>query len=327
VIAWVLTAAAGVAVLLTNTRYVRNFLAGPYPFGAKELAQVTDVESTPRYFVSVAADKVFDTGVQEITTTTRNGVQEGSRVSAGYYAVLVGDRFLIVKSATKPASRVAGELGSIPGDLSEHLFSGPKGNEARSRSYPFYLEAEGFRTPGYWGIGIGALFLLLVFTYGRRAWNRLRDIQTHPVVRRASQWGDLTTVSVDAEQELTNGVRYRSHGVILTDRFAFQKSFFAFQLLRMQDLLWAYKKITKRSVNFVPVGKDYSAEMVFYGGTLAFAGKEKLVEEVLRFASQRAPWAVLGFTEEIKNIYTKQQAEFCQAVEARRQQFLSKAVS
>jgi len=327
VIAWSVAAILAAVFLLANTRYIKNFVTGPYPLGAQELAQITDVESTPRFFVTVTGDKVVDTGVQEITTTTRNGVQEGSRVTAGYYAVHIGDKYLIVKSSAKPPSTLDGELDALPADLSNQLFSGPQGRETQSRCYPFYLESEGFRYPGYWGIGIGALFLLLLFTFGLRAWKRLRDISTHPVVRRVSQWGDPMAISMDAEREMNNGVRYRSQGVILTDRFAFQRSFFAFQLLRFQDLLWAYKKVTKRSVNFIPVGKFYSAEMAFYGGNLSFTGKEKLVEEVLVFASKTAPWAVFGFTDEIKNLFSKQQAAFCQAVESRRQQLKNKPAS
>ena len=148
ILAWALMLLAGIAFLLFNGRYARNFVAGPYKLAPNELAQITDAETTPRYFVSVVGEKILDTGIQEVTTTTRNGVKEGSQVSAGYYALVVGDRFLIVKSAGKPPEKTAGELTPFPSDLSSQLFSGSDGRELQMHSYPFYLETEGFRYPG-----------------------------------------------------------------------------------------------------------------------------------------------------------------------------------
>src|ERR1019366_9308362 len=66
-------------------------------------------------------------------------------------------------------------------------------------------------------------------------------------------------------------------GILITDNFVIQKAFFAFNVLRFNDLVWAYKKVTKKSVNFVPTGKDYDAVMIFYGGTQNFRAKEKIV--------------------------------------------------
>ena len=304
---------------LANLRYFRNFFSGPYPIGAADLAQISDVDTTPRYFVSIPVEKVVDTGVQEITTTETNGVKTGEYVSAAYYGVLVGDRFLIVKSAAKPANRVEGALSMIPSDLSGHLFTGPDAQETRKHCYAFYLDGGSFREGGYWAMGIGALVLGLMAFAGFRAWNRVRDIHTHPVAMRVAKWGDPMSISMNAEREYANAVRYKSSGVILTDNFAFEKSVFGFQIYRLQDLLWTYKKVTKRSVNFVPVGKYYTAELKFYGGNLTFSGKEKAVEEVLIYASKRAPWAVLGYSEDLKKMFSKQQAAFCQGVEARRQ--------
>jgi len=145
---WVVVFLAGAALVLSNGRYVRNFVEGPFALQPTELAQVTDLETAPDYFVSVTGEKVVDTEIQEVTTTTRNGVKEGSHVSAGYYAFLVGDRFLVVKSAKQPPNTISGELLPLPSNLSNELFSGPDGQKIRNRFYPFYLEPEGFRYPG-----------------------------------------------------------------------------------------------------------------------------------------------------------------------------------
>jgi hypothetical protein len=68
---WVVVFLAGAALVLSNGRYVRNFVEGPFALQPTELAQVTDLETAPDYFVSVTGEKVIDTEIQEVTTTTR----------------------------------------------------------------------------------------------------------------------------------------------------------------------------------------------------------------------------------------------------------------
>jgi hypothetical protein len=318
VIFWASLLLGGVLILVFNTRYVKNFVFGPYAIHGNDLAQIANAETAAHYFISAPAEKVIDTGIQEVTTSTENGAKKDSSVTAGYYGVLVGNNFLIAKSATKPATKVTGELKSFPADLSAQLFSGAEGPDLQSRCYPFYLDTEGFRTAGYWGIGIGLVFLFVLWKFGRTAWTRLQDVNQHPVVRRVQQWGDPIGISFEAERELQSGVRYKAGGIFITDKYVITNAFFSFDLLRFEDLLWAYKKVTKRSVNFIPTGKDYDAMLVMYGGVKTFRAKEKVVEEVLAFAATRAPWAIVGYSAEIANLYSKHQAEFCQAVEARK---------
>jgi|SRR5271166_6347922 len=324
-LAWVLPFLSGILFIYFNARYVRNFVGGPYPLQPSALAQIKDTETTPYYFVSVVGEKVLDTGIQEITTTTRNGVKEGSRVSSGYYALEMGDHFLIVKSATKPSEKIAGELIPFTANLSSELFSGADGQKLQQLCYPFCLETEGFRYAGYWAIGLAWLFFGLFWKFGRPAWMQSRDISEHPVVKRVEQWGDPIGVSVDVEQELNNSVLYKSNGILITNKYVVRKRFFSFNILRFDDLLWAYKKVTQRYTYFIPTGKSFTANLIFYGGGEGFSGNERRVDEVLALASSKAPWAILGYSAEINDLFSKRTNDFCQAVEARRQEHSNKA--
>ncbi len=325
-LAWLLTFLSGILFVCFNARYVRNFVAGPYELQPNALAQITDAEATPNYFVSVVGEKVLDTGIQEVTTTTRNGVKEGSRVSAGYYAFVVGDRFLIVKSVNRPPNKISGELAPFPAELSSQLFSGVDGRQFQNQCYPFYLEPEGFRYPGYWGIVIAWLFFGLFWKFGRPAWIRSQDVSKHPVVKRVEQWGDPIGVSVDAQRELSNSVLYKSNGILITNKYVVRRRFFAFNILRFDDLVWAYKKVTQRYTYFIPTGKSFAATLIFYGGGEAFSGNERTVDEVLKLASSKAPWAIVGYSAEINDLFSKQTSDFCQVVEARRQELSNKAL-
>ncbi len=324
VAAWAVILLAGLCFVGYNARYVRNFFLGPFQLSANDLAQISDADKAPRYFVSVAGGKVAETGVQEFTTESENGVEKSRYVSATFYAVQVGDRLLMVKSPSAPSPNVTGALTPFSYDLSNQLFTGVDSNLDSTQCYPFYLDTQGFRTSGYWGIAIAVFVLVLVVALARPALMRLRDIETHPAVRRARLWGDPISVSVEAEREFNGQVRYKGASVVLTDNFAILKSFFSFNLYRFHDLLWAYKKVTQRRVNFIPTGKTYSAILHFYGGNVTFIANEKRVGEVLQFAGSRAPWAAVGYSADLNKLFTKQVSAFCAAVEARRRDLAAK---
>ncbi len=98
-----------------------------------------------------------------------------------------------------------------------------------------------------------------------------------------------------------------------------QSALFHFNVLRVEDLLWAYKKVTKHSINLIPTGKTYQAVVQAYGGAAELPGSQKKVDELLQEFAKRAPWAIVGFSAEIQQLWTKQNRDFCAAVEERRQ--------
>lgn len=326
VMVWLVVLAVGLAIVAMNWRYVRNFCARPYAMDGPALSAVSDAATMPHYFVAVMAGDAVDTGVHETTTTTENGQTTGSYVSARFYAVREGDRYLIVKSATQPAGRMVGALEPIPYDLASDLFPPTlDGQTAEQHCYAFYLDAASdFREPGYIGGGVAAVLALLLWFFGRRSLGRMLHPESHPVVKRASQWGDLQLVSHQLESEL-NDVRLSAGSVRVTDNFAVEKTLFTFDLYRLNDLLWGYEKVTKKRVNFIPAGKSYAAVLKFYGGNLQVSASEAKVTELLKYLAGRAPWAVFGYSDQLNTLFTKQTAEFARGVEARREALAAKA--
>ena len=95
-------------IFVESASYWKVFLQGPPPAGAAQLDAAATAAgnykpiATP--YVTVAGGKWLSTGVQEVTT------YEGfiHHVSAGYFAMAVGDRVLIVKSGKTPATMASG---------------------------------------------------------------------------------------------------------------------------------------------------------------------------------------------------------------------------
>ncbi len=296
-------------IFAENASYWKVFLHGPPQGGAAELDAAAAAEdnlqpvATP--YLTVTGAKVLSTGVQEVTT------YEGfiHHVSAGYYAMLVGDRVLIVKSGKPPAATVSGELGAMPLDLKDQLF--PEGTDpvVVSQVYPLLLKTN-YREGGWSGIFWALLAELIFGFFALRSWIRLTGRVDHPAVKRARAWGDLAVTSADVERDLQMGVKARSKGWTLTQNYAVKRKLMSFDLFRLEDLVWAYKKAVKRRVYMIPVGTGYAAELYFSDGNAEIDGKLKKVDEVLALAGERAPWAAQGYSDELQKAYKSSKDEF-----------------
>jgi hypothetical protein len=326
VVAWAAALALVGLVGVWQSRYLLNFLGGPYELAPGELDSIGAVSEAPRYFARVTGSEALDTGMQQITVTTRNGVETGRSVSANYYALVVGDRLLVCKSRSGPRTTFEGSLLPMPGDVEAQLFQTPDMQGIRHRFYPFYLDDESFRVPGYWALGGLLVFAFVLLKHGRPDWRHMKHPATHPLAERVQTWGDPIGVAVAARREARSPRVKGRNGWALTDQFLMRSTFFTFDLLRLSDLLWAYKKVTKHSVNFIPTGKTYQAVLACYGGAATVQGNEKTVDDVLTFASERTPWAVFGFTKELESCFSGSTDEFCAAVEERKREW-SKAAA
>ena len=303
-----------------NASYWGPFFHGPTVVDATALdaaAAVADsyagTIATP--FATVTGDKLLNTDVQEVTT------YEGliSHVSAGYYALVVGGKVLIVKSPKPPTTTVTGALDPMPYDLKTQLFPEDVDPALKAQVYPLLLDTK-YREPGFFAILWG---LLVEWVFGFFAWRsfmRLIGRQEHPAVTRAKKWGDLATTSAALEADLQNSVKCKSKGWTLTQNYAVLRTLFSFDVLSMENLLWVYKKATKRRVNLIPVGTSHAASLSFSDGTAEIPGKQKRVDELLEFAIARAPWAVKGYSDELAAFYNKSRDEFAGEVLKRKRE-------
>ncbi len=324
VIAWCVVLGGAVLFAHAESRYIKNFVSGPFDVGQSELDAVGDVSTEPRYFVRVTGSKAIETGIQQITTRKHAGVETSRSVSAAYYVLVIGDRLLVVKRAEGTPTTVQGELAAMPAALDRHLFNTPQMQAIRGRFYPYYLDDSRFRTPGYIGAVAALIFVILLVRYGCPAWRYARDVSSHPVVKRVALWGDPLSTAVEARREAASP-RYKGGGWRVSDKYLVRSAPFAFDLLRLSDLLWAYKRVTKHSVNFIPTGKTYSGVLICYGGAAEVTGREQNVDALLTFAAERAPWAVFGYSDDFHKLFKQKSQEFRAAVEQRKRELASQA--
>lgn len=325
VMAWAFFVTLALVGLWLSQRYFYNFFKGPFTMQAADIAQINDPIVSPRYFVRVTGSKAIPTGLQQITVTKQNGRETSRYVSAQYYALELGDRFLLVKSGRGPLTTFEGTLDRFPLDVASRFNTDPETAGAMSRFYPMYLNDDTeFRVGGYIGLGVLAVFLFVLVRFGSRTLKYFRDPSQHPLMQRVSTWGEVTNIAMNAQREFESP-RFKTSSWRMGDNYLIRSSAFSFDLLHLHHLIWAYKKVTKHSVNFIPTGKTYAVVLICYGGTAEIAASEKVTEEMLGMVAQRSPWAILGYSEELAKAWKKDRDAICAAVDQRRQEAFARA--
>jgi hypothetical protein len=305
-------------IFLANSAYMKVFFKGPPQATAADLDAaenaINDQLPIATPYVTIAGNEVLNTGVEEVTT------YEGiiKNVSAGYYALRVNDRILIVKSAKTPPATVSGALGSMPLDLKSDLFPPGTSDADKAVFYPLLLDTN-YRESGwmgfFWALVVEALFGFFAW----RSWRRLSGQVAHPAVTRAKAWGDLAVTSAEVERELETAVKAKGGGWILTQNYAVKNARLSFNLFRLENLVWVYKKTIKRRVYFfIPAGTTYAAELNFSDGQAEMVASQKKVDELLALASQSVPWAVKGYRDDLAKFWKSSRDGFVAEVMKRK---------
>ena len=294
-------------IFAEKASYWRVFLFGPAGAAQLDAAATAANNSKPiaMPYVTVTGGKMLSTGVQEVTT------YEGfiHHVSAGYYAMLVGDRVLIFKSGKTPADPVSGSLGAMPADLKAQLFPAGTDPVVVAQVYPLLLDTN-YRESGWVGIFWRVLVEAIFGFFALRSWLRLKGRVDHPAVKRARAWGDLAVTSADVERDLKTAVKAKSKGWTVTQNYVVKRKPMSFDLFRLENLVWAHKKAVRRRVYMIPVGTGYAAALHFSDGNAEIDGKQKRVDEVLAVVGERAPWAAQGYSDDLQKAYRKSKDGF-----------------
>lgn len=321
--AWLAGCLVVLVLAATQTRYILNFIGGPYEVSIAQLNSINDLDRENQYFVRLSGAPFTDTGIEQLSIKTQNGREVSRTVTAKYYCLQLDSKCLVLKASQSPSSNVEGALTKIPASLLTELTTGTN-PYLTSALFPFYLEADEFRVPGYWALGALACFLCGLAYYAAPSMANFLDPTAHPLAKKISAWGEINDVSKDIGTQLSGSVT-KIPGLTLTDDYLVSEGVFSADVNRFWDLIWFYKKIITKKVYFViPAGKEYGVIMVFYGASMEKSLSEKHVDQVLASARHRAPWAFAGYSREAEDLFQKQQDLFCRGVEERRTQILKR---
>ena len=294
---------AGTAAgFLTNFTYWQGFIHGPVDAARTDL-QARNLDALgPRQFLHLAGDKTFETGLNQITTTTQAGIETSKQVTASYYILRTPVGGVVVKGK-HVLTEITGRLVPMPPEVEHDIFGGADGEQLKSALSPWMLDAsDPYRESGSYALVAGALALGFGAWLTAHARQRLNEPEGHPSMQWALSTSDPRQTEAEIEHEVQLAVLYKGRGITVTHNYVLRRAWYSFRVYPLDDLLWAYKRIVRTSVYFVPVGKSNDLQMMFRGGSLALRASSAAVDNLLQYLAQRAPWALFGYSEELKKL-------------------------
>jgi hypothetical protein len=173
----------------------------------------------------------------------------------------------------------------------------------------------------------GVFFLILSGWNCIKAVRRSGEIQTAPLWKQASIYGDVDQLGAQIDQELqTEKTKYQ--GLTLTRSWLIRKGAFGPWISPLGDLAWVYKKVTKHYTNFIPTGKTYAAVLVGrHKQRIEVQLSQKNTDKLLEDLAHRVPWAIFGFSKERETAWQKDTAGFVATVDSRYQKFKSQSAT
>ncbi len=312
----------GIAILVAAgvlaSNYLYNFVSGPFTVDSSVLEKANSLNDLEQKWITVKGDDtLIDTGYQYVSTS-----DSGTETVEDYYLALpIGNKLLIVKSPKQLSTdTVTGGLWEMSSDEQEHVINDiAKDYPGVKDSFmPFVLDTASYRQPGFIGLAVAAVILLLslfgLFTWISRSSNPLN----HPIMKGLKRFGDPQATAGQIEMEMV-GDPVTAGKLRFTRSWLFQATNTTFKAMRLNDVMWIHKQVTQRRTNGIPSGKSY-AVMIYdrYGTIMTVPAKDKQVDEMIQGVVNRAPWVIAGYNLDIQNMWKSNRQNFIATVDQRR---------
>jgi hypothetical protein len=169
---------------------------------------------------------------------------------------------------------------------------------------------------------------VLLGTGGLAAWNVLKALYrltppgrvNHPIVQDLCRFGDPEQVATALTEEVHDGAeRYCRGRVVLTRSWLLHATVFHLGVIRLDDVVWAYKQVTQHRSNGLPTGRDFAVALRDVNGwTWEIRGREKEVDCLLAALCTQLPWIFEGYDEAWERDWLFNRDAMLRAVEFRR---------
>jgi hypothetical protein len=303
-------------LLLSNIDYVREYFRGAHEVSASDLKT-----SNPQTagWISLKANKVHNTGLQEITVRKKRGIERSRSVSAVYFIAEVGTQYVLVKGDEGQTTALKGTFEPMNSEIAEQIFKDPQMQEMRPLFYPLVMNTHDYDNEASTWLPVGGLVALGALIWGGIGFMRFRKPETHPAVKPFVAAGTLDAAGKSMARSLKEKSALKLGNSLVTPQYVVTQGWLKLDIKLLDELLWAFKVVTQKKLYYIiPAGKTYSASLNFEKGTLLLGGKEKKVDDVLEFVAERAPWASFGHDDGMAQVYKKQRASLVEHVQQRK---------
>jgi len=170
---------------------------------------------------------------------------------------------------------------------------------------------------------VAGIFLVISIYQFILIFRRNENTYHHPDMNHFLQWGEeYGNYVIAMDEELKQNKKIEFSHAFFTDSFVFVPTFYRFEWFHFSEVCWAFNHVTEHSVNFIPTGKTYEVHTYMDNGSLVkIESKKKESEEILNHLLTTSPFAYFGYTDELKEAWTKDTVNFINSVKYRMEQF------
>ncbi len=299
-------------------RYLLNMFLGPEPINNSDVIALTNAGSRFRYFVTITGSDHASTGYQYISTSSSGK----ETIEAYYNALLIDNRFLLVKSDTDEIQNtMTGALVNIPGDLNTQVISQLENEmpNIKGAFLPVMLDTSNFYTPGYVSLAVAAIVAIFTLIGFFLAVSRFLNPLNHPALKSYARFGDVNLIVNTINTEIS------SQHELIGKKVHFTKNWIVstanvIEASPYRDLIWCYKSVIQHRTNGIPTGKTYAVNVYDRTGkNITIPGKEPEVDQILNLLILYSPGIIAGYSSEIQQFFKNDRLGFIAAVDKRRQ--------
>lgn len=279
-------------------------------------------------YINISGEKMLDTGAYYYRVSKSNK----KTVEYKYGAIVLGDKYLLAKVDPELNFSKFSSNGVFSGELNiwdyeestqivEDVYEYEP--EMRGKIQPYVLDMRsGYDTWAYILSLIGLTTLGIAGYVGVKNAVNYGNFDKSSISKQLSAYGEPRSVAAVIENEFNkNSVK---HGkVIVTDNWLINAGRYSTDIKKLESIVWIYKATTQHYTNFIPTGKSHEA--VIYDDQaklLKISLKDHNVEEVMVAVTDRIPWVVAGFSDEIASMWKSDPKEFIAAVNNRRKDYI-----
>jgi hypothetical protein len=219
-------------------------------------------------------------------------------------------------------------LVALPDDVRRDVISPVEAEMAQRGGEPLVilpvmLDATPFRTTGWVGLAFFVPLAALGFWNIVRGVRRLANPERSPLARGLLRYGDPATVAEQVERECRADGHAQFGPATVTKNWLVYAAGTRLQLVRLGDLAWVYKAVTRHATNGVPTRTTFAAILCdLNGNKVTVPLAEALTDPLLIAVNKRVPWVLVGYDRSLDGQWKANPADLAAILDQRRQQIV-----
>jgi hypothetical protein len=309
-----------IVVLLSmplSIRYFRNFIFGPYQLTGSDLVKYLNEDYMSEDFVTIKADKVFDSGYYDSYTDS-----DGNNVISHYYYVVEKDGYQLIyqTDAYNGETNVTGEIFWLKtSSISKFQAAiNQTGKGSTAEFLPMIMDDNNYRGRGYAGIVLIAITLTLSLVLIITGAKRIRHPELHPSLKDLLVFGPTEFIPSRINIEMEN--QHQSVGKVhFLNTWLLVETRSGFSATRYENIVWAYKQNVV-SKNFGIAFGNVQSLMIHdsYQKTLYIPCKSGTVDQLMKSLMTHIPYAYKGYSIELARVWAQNPQALARSVEERK---------